>query len=81
MESLRRMKRAAEKVVTLVEDGLLEKEYLLQKKIIKNQYPEEEEIVAREAALLKLEQEYIEDIQKYQRCKRFLKRIEDLNKN
>jgi hypothetical protein len=81
MESLRRMKRAAEKVVTLVEDGLLEKEYLLQKKIIKNQYPEEEEIVAREAALLILEQEYIEDIQKYQRCKRFLKRIEDLNKN
>lgn len=75
------MKRAAEKVVTLVEDGLLEKEYLLQKKIIKNQYPEEEEIVAREAALLILEQEYIEDIQKYQRCKRFLKRIEDLNKN
>ncbi|MGI6348179.1 MAG: hypothetical protein ACOXZ1_03250 [Patescibacteria group bacterium] len=81
MESLRRMKRAAEKVVTLVEDGLLEKEYLLQKKIIKNQYPEEGEIVAREAALLILEQEYIEDIQKYQRCKRFLKRIEDLNKN
>lgn len=81
MESLRRMKRVAEKVVTLVEDGLLEKEYLLQKKIIKNQYPEEEEIVAREAALLILEQEYIEDIQKYQRCKRFLKRIEDLNKN
>lgn len=81
MESLRRMKRAAEKMVTLVEDGLLEKEYLLQKKIIKNQYPEEEEIVAREAALLILEQEYIEDIQKYQRCKRFLKRIEDLNKN
>lgn len=75
------MKRAAEKVVTLVEDGLLKKEYLLQKKIIKNQYPEEEEIVAREAALLILEQEYIEDIQKYQRCKRFLKRIEDLNKN
>ena len=80
MESLRRMKRAAEKVVTLVEDGLLKKS-IFYRKDNKNQYPEEEEIVAREAALLILEQEYIEDIQKYQRCKRFLKRIEDLNKN
>ncbi len=80
MELLRKMQKTAEKVVTLVEKGLLEKEYLLQQEMIKNQYPEEEEVVARNAALLMLEQDYNEDIQKYQHCKKLLKRIEALNK-
>lgn len=78
---LKRMKRRATEVIERVESGLYDEVYNYRKREIENLYSDENEIVARKAALRMLEQMKVEDMATYQKAKEFLNRLKQPEKN
>lgn len=74
---LKRLKKEAGETIERVESGLYEEVYNYRRKEIIKFYPDENEDVARNAALKILEQMKEEDMAKYNKAKEFLKRLKE----
>jgi len=72
---LKRLKKEARETIDRVESGLYEKVYNYRREEIIKLYPDENEDVAKNAALKILEQMREEDMDKYDKAKEFLERI------
>jgi len=77
---LKKVKREAPETIERVENGLYEKVYSYRKQEIEKFYADENETIAKNAALRLLEEIKEEDMAKYAKAKNFIKSLSRQNK-